>query len=359
MSWQALRAAVDLLARSRRPRVALVFSGGEPLLEPALLRRGIAYACHTVTPRNRLSLELTTNGTLLDLELAGFLAAHSVDVRLSFDGVELAQAERGLSTFARLDGLLVSLRETLPGFFRHELSVGVTVTAANVETLAASVDYFLARGVRSIVISPRLTPDAAWSVARERQLDEQIARVRGASLERYLRTGDSPAVTFFRRATSEGGPRGARDHCSAGRGDKLTVDVDGRVTVCPTFAASYGALPLTPLGARLAALDLGHVADPGLGGRLAAHRAAARATGLFDPVSKRSSRCRSCPARQECLICPASVAHIPDNDDPHAVPPLPCAFNRVVARHRALFPAQPSLADIITGRANPLPRASD
>jgi sulfatase maturation enzyme AslB (radical SAM superfamily) len=356
MSWPVLKAAIDLLSRSRRSQVTLGFSGGEPLLEPELLFRGIAYARHALAGKRRVALQLTSNGTLLDLATARLLAEQRVDLRLSFDGVEPAQAWRGPSTFARLDRLLVGLRETLPAFFRREVSVGVTVTAANVASLSASVDYFLRRGVRSIAISPRLTPDPEWSAAAEGVLDEQLLHVRRACLERCARGGDV-AVALFRRTADEGARARVRGYCTAGRADRVTVDVGGRVTACPLLASSYGALPPTPLGARLAALDLGHVMDSDIGGRLAAYPAAARATGMFDPASSRGRGCRRCPARRECLICPASVAHIADNDDPRAIPPLPCAFNRTAAKHRALFPAQPSLADVITGRASPLPPA--
>jgi sulfatase maturation enzyme AslB (radical SAM superfamily) len=358
MRWETLTAAVDWLAASRRAEVAFGFYGGEPLLEEGLLRRGVEYALRVLpSSRRRVRVHLTTNGTLLDLELASFLAAHRVEVQLSFDGVRAAQDRRAASTFAVLDARLDELRQAQPVFFDRHLSIGVTLTGANLTSLAESIDYFLARGVRTIVVAPRLTPDPDWSVDSEVELDRQIARVWATSLVHYRRTGRVP-VTLFRRTAGRGERRDPPGYCGGGRGDAVTVDVDGRVTTCVMFAASYGALPPGPLGKRLDRLRLGHVPDPDLGRRLSAYPAAARATGLFDPNTRRRSRkgpCRRCRWRRDCMICPAGIAHIPGSRDPHLVPELPCAFNRVAARYRARFPPQPSLVDVLTGRASPLP----
>ena len=43
MEWETLRASLDLILRSRREKVALLFIRGEPLLEFRLLRRAVEY----------------------------------------------------------------------------------------------------------------------------------------------------------------------------------------------------------------------------------------------------------------------------------------------------------------------------
>ena len=74
MSEDTLRAAVDLVRRSRGPAVTLAFYGGEPLLERALLRRAVEYASGSRPGRSPVRFHLTTNGTLLDADAA---AAHA------------------------------------------------------------------------------------------------------------------------------------------------------------------------------------------------------------------------------------------------------------------------------------------
>jgi len=359
MPREILRAAISTLAGSTRPDVTLAFHGGEPLLAFELLRAGVEQA-GAAGPRVRF--RLTTNGTLLDTERAAFLADHRVRTRLSFDGVPAAQDHRAAFTFSRLDGLLDVLRHEQPAFFRDLLEIAITLTAANRPSLAESVAYFLDKGVRSIRVSPRLTPDPHWSDGLLEELDRQLSQLRETSLEHWARTG-YVAVTFLRRPAS---PAAGRQRyrgwvCGIAAGTSLCVDVDGSVTTCSMLAPSCQGLPPGPLVERLGPLRLGHILDADLPRRVAGQEAVARASGLFHRRERKHSRlgpCRHCPSRWECTVCPLVAAYVPGNRDPDLVPDLPCAFNRVAARHRALFPPQPSLVDVLKGRASPLPPAA-
>jgi sulfatase maturation enzyme AslB (radical SAM superfamily) len=360
MSREVLRAAVQMLAGSPRREVTLGFHGGEPLLAFDLLRaavEGAAVAAARGGPRIRC--RLTTNGTLLDAERAAFLARHGIVTRLSFDGIAGAQDRRAPGTFSRLDRLLEALRLEHPVFFRDQLEVAVTVTAVNIPSLAASVAYLLGKGARLIRLSPRLTPDPHWRDDLVDELDRQLSQVREASLEHWARTG-YVAVTFLQRRAAPGAPRPryAGWVCGVGDGTSLCVDCDGTVTPCSMLAPSCQAFPPGPLAERLAPLRLGNVLDADLVRKLAGSEAAARQTGLFHRRERRHSRsglCRLCESRWDCMVCPLSTAYVPGNRDPELVPDLPCAFNRIAARHRTLFPPQPALVDVLKGRASPLP----
>jgi len=150
MAWGMLRAALDLLLGSEQRQVELEFYGGEPLLAFPLLRRGVAYAKARCPPRLRLRFGVTTNGLLLDERRAGFLARHRVRTSLSFDGLPAAQDQRAPGSFARLDRTLDRLRRRHPRFFARHLEVGLTLTAANLTTLADSVEYFFGKELRTI-----------------------------------------------------------------------------------------------------------------------------------------------------------------------------------------------------------------
>jgi MoaA/NifB/PqqE/SkfB family radical SAM enzyme len=359
MPGEILRAAMDVLATSSREDVTLAFHGGEPLLAFGLLSDAVEEAAATGRAGPRVHCRVTTNGTLLDAERAAFLADHRVRTRLSFDGVPAAQDRRAASTFPRLDGLLDMLRLEQPLFFHDQLEIAVTLTAANLPSLAESVAYFLRKGVRSIRVSPRLTPDPDWGDGLLAELDRQVSRVLEASREHLARTGRVP-VTFLRRPAS---PAAARRRyrgwvCGVAAGASISVDVDGSVTTCSMLAPSCQAFPPGPLVERLRPLRLGHILDPDLPRRLARQEAAARASGLFHRRERKHSRfgrCRLCPSRWECVVCPLAAAYAPGNQDPDLVPDLPCAFNRIAAAQRALFPPQPAIVDVLEGRASPLP----
>lgn len=359
MPERVLRAAIDALMASRRPEVTLHFHGGEPLLAFGALRAAVEHAGAAPPGGPRVRFQVTTNGTLLDPERSAFLAARRVETRLSFDGVPAAQELRAAGTFPRLDGLLDALRREQPSFFLDQLEVAVTLTVANLPALADSVAYFLGKGVRTVRVSPRMTPEPDWRENLAGELDRQMSRVSDASLRHFRRTGQVP-VTFLRRgAAPPTGPRPYRGWtCGIADGTAICVDVDGEVTGCALLAASCQSFPPGPLADRLRPMRLGSILDPDLPSRLVTQRVAARAAGLFHRRERKHSSfgsCRRCASRWGCMVCPLSAVYVPGNRDPGLVPELPCAFNRVVARYRARFPPQPSLADVIKGRASPLP----
>jgi uncharacterized protein len=347
MPLRVLRQAVGLLRDSRAPEVTLAFHGGEPLLAFDLLRAGVELA-REARPTARVDFRLTTNGTLLDPDKAGFLARHRVGVRLSLDGVADAQDARAPGTFRRLAGLVDALRREHPGFFLGRVEVAVTLTAANLPHLSESVAFLLEKGVRVIRVSPRLTPDPEWDDRLLPELDRQMSRVLHLSLAHRRRTGLVPVSWLQRTAGEPGGDGSFRGWaCGVADGRSLCVDVDGGVTGCAMLADSCQAFPEGVLSRRLRTMRICSVGDPHLARRLTGAREAARATGLFHRRERRHSRharCRRCPSRRECGICPLAAAYIPGNRDPNLVPDLPCAFNRLAARDRARFPVLPALA---------------
>lgn len=89
MSIDTLRRSVGYLldhsAGSRK--VSVVFFGGEPLLRFPLLRSAVGEARTMARERGKeISFSLTTNGTLLTREIAGFLQENRVSVCISIDG---------------------------------------------------------------------------------------------------------------------------------------------------------------------------------------------------------------------------------------------------------------------------------
>jgi hypothetical protein len=237
--------------------------------------------------------------------------------------------------------------------------VAITLTAANLPALSESVAYFLRKGVRTVRISPRLTPDPDLHVGFLAELDRQMSRVLTTSLAHLRATGQVPVACLRRTADAPPDPAPYRGWtCGIVDGSSLCIDVDGEVTGCALLAASCQAFPPGPLAERLRPMRLGSILDDDLPRRLASQKAPARATGLFHRRERKRSPhgpCRRCASRRECRVCPLSAVYIPGNRDPNLVPDLPCAFNRVAARYRALLPPQPSLADVITGRASPVP----
>jgi uncharacterized protein len=68
-------------------KVSVTFFGGEPLLRFPLIRSAVGEARRMATERGKeISFSITTNGTLLTRETAGFLKENGISVCLSIDG---------------------------------------------------------------------------------------------------------------------------------------------------------------------------------------------------------------------------------------------------------------------------------
>lgn len=313
--------------------------GGEPLVELAVVRRVADYLASRAPMGIVTRLALTTNGTLVDHEALQFLAGRRVRTGLSFDGVEAAQELRAPGAFGCLDELIQRLRIDYPGYLADRVTVAITLSAANLPYLASSVAYFLARGVPSFTVTPLLTHDPAWTEGCATELDRQLGEVASLCRDHRRRTATMPFLPF--RRTTGRRPRRRRDipMCRIGAGHALFVDVDGTVMACGLFARSTARLD-TKLARRAAeAVTVGHVTDPDLHSRLAGCGDALRAAGLFHGKERKRSgdqACGTCPQLGECRVCPMAIAAQPGNDDPDLVPPLPCAFTRLAAKHRRL-----------------------
>ncbi len=340
--------------RSEERDLHLHLYGGEPLLAFPLFRQIVEHARAVTPPGCSLRIDTSTNGILLDDEAVEFLAAHEVETQLSFDGVPAAQDRRCPGSFRVLDERLRSLKCDRRAFFDDRLEIAITVTTANLPALGDSVDYFLDLGVPTILLAPRLTHDPGWRHSRERVLDRQLARVCRSSRNHLRRTGRVPVAHFRKEGGEPADPGRPGRMCGVGSGRTLVVDVDGSVYGCVLFAHSYQRLRSPALQRWIAPLRIGRIGDPALDRRLDAFRAGVRRMPLFGRRDRKHSagvRCAHCPALAHCAVCPVAIAHVSDNADPHRMPDLPCAFTRAIWRHVRHFPARPSDADRLSGRA--------
>lgn len=353
MDWETLKSSADLLLRSTRDEVTLLFIGGEPLLEFPLMQRAVEYIDIRRRRGQRVQFQVVSNGTLLRDEHVRFFSDHQFEVQLSFDGVEAAQALRGKGTFHTLNLALDRMRAAQPAFFTEQLSVSLTLVVETIPYLAESIDYFLGKDLREIAISPAITHQSSWRLQMIDELDDQFSRLTTRAIEHYDRTGFVPLVLFRREQEDSPHMPDAFSLCGVGRGETPAVDVDGQVHGCLMFAESYQVFPTTFLRSRLEALRMGHLDAPSFESRMAAFPAAARAAGIFHGRERKYSsygRCRECRFMTTCGVCPVSIGHQPGNTDPDRIPDFLCAYNLVSLKYRAEFPAQPSLTDLLCGR---------
>lgn len=338
MRIEDLDACVDLVCVRGSPPGELTLFGGEPLLEPALVRRAVERVRGCPTPRDHAVVRVFTNGVGLDEAMTGWLDRHGVRVTLSCDGVREAQEARSPGTFAIVDALLDRLGREQPDLMAGSLTVRLTLCSGNVAQLAASFAYLLDKGVRDVEVSPVVTPDPGWDVDVEAELDRQLAEVAALSLADRASTGGVAFAAFRGGAAPAVRPSAAVRVCGLGRPDALVVDVDGRIAPCGAMIPSCQPdLParLQEVVERLAGC---RIRDPDLERGLEERRR--RASELPLVVGKermRSARhaCADCRWLGTCFVCAASVAYGERGLD--RIPEHQCAWNRLLLEHREAF----------------------
>lgn len=329
MAWETLKGWIERLLASEVDEPTLALTGGEPLLEWPLVQRAVEYARESSSGRKGLAISLTTNGLLLDEVMARFLASHDVEVQVSLDGIREAHEMRASGTFDQIDRLLVRLRRDHPSWYRKRLSVGMTLTSANLSLLSRSIEHLLGRGIQSIRLAPLLTHDEGWGREAEAELERQMALVFECCLEHHRRTGAIP-LEVFRRPAKWPEARPERPVCRVNAPENQAVGTDGSVAGCPLLLAQ-------------------EVGGTQAGPSLREWTARPDWPGLRRDRFSSFGQCRDCELVDECLVCPVASANIPGNTDFRRVPDSGCAFNRIVGRYRRLFPAVPSDADRLKG----------
>lgn len=329
MEWRVAQRALGRLLAAARPRATLEVSGGEPLLASPLVRRIIADARRRGGTPDRLDVILTTNGTLLTAELVAFLADRDVTLRISHDGVGGAQGARGEWTFAVLDCVLAEIRLLRPDYFARRVVVVMTVTASSVPHLAASLRYFVTRGVTQIDVGPRMTVDGDWLPESAGTLQGQVDEVVDTCLDLFRRERRCP-VSFLQGADTAGAP--SVPSCAGLSGRGLCVDPDGHCWACPVLSPPLSSLDPS-ISALLSVLDLGDLSDPALDARLDELPGRVRSLAL----GRRPSECAECRDLADCSVCPATLILNGRADDAPRIPELPCAFSRATLAARRRF----------------------
>ncbi|HUT62284.1 MAG TPA: radical SAM protein [Phycisphaerae bacterium] len=102
MPWEVARRAIDeFLAHSGRTQDrAISFYGGEPLLSFPLIRQCVLYVKNG-HPDAKVRFSVTTNGSLLEGEVAAFLAAEHFLIVVSLDGPQEIHDRHRLTAFGR------------------------------------------------------------------------------------------------------------------------------------------------------------------------------------------------------------------------------------------------------------------
>lgn len=166
MSWEVARRAVDFLQEHSSGQIGVDFFGGEPLLNWPLIKQTVAYCAST---GRDWQYSMITNGTLIDEEIADFLAEHRFHIVISYDGPlqdTLRPGVNGLSNREIVRWNIQRLMEKLP---REDVSIRCILTHPTIPYLESLIAEARELGVR-LLFGPVTLPAGHALDLREKDL---------------------------------------------------------------------------------------------------------------------------------------------------------------------------------------------
>jgi uncharacterized protein len=309
MSMDVASRALDFFFdhASGAKKLSLAFFGGEPLLEPGLLRRISEEALRRAGSR-RLELSATTNGTALDDEGLEVVRQLGLKLAVSHDGA----CGHGARRLASGEPSLALLRRNLPKLRAIEGAVALarmTVTPRSVPMLADDLRSVLEDGLSAVQYLPAFEAD--WDDLAVRRWTDEHHRLVTWLVGRKGTGAPCPTLPQWRGILGRLGGK-PRRHCGAAS-RRIAVSVDG--TLHPCYRTVF-----EPAGSRLALGDVwAGITRPEVQTALAG----------LDPthVHPQEGDCGTCAARSGCgFFCPALGELL--LGDPLAVPRSACALTR-------------------------------
>ncbi|MEM7224753.1 MAG: quinohemoprotein amine dehydrogenase maturation protein [Pseudomonadota bacterium] len=240
----AVKAYELLLEEAKdRERVNLVFFGGEPLSNMALIRQMVDYAERRGAEEGKqVDFSLTTNATLLTEEIIDYLDAHRFGVTISMDGPKALHDKHrktvggkgSYDAVAKKARLLLSRYRSRPVGARVTLTRGVTDVVLIHHHLKNELGFF------EVGFSPVTSGDISLYNLAPGELSEVFGgmKVLGELYVQAALRGENTGfsnmhqlITDLAEGTKKSLP------CGAGVG-LLAVDKDGGLNLCHRFTGS-------------------------------------------------------------------------------------------------------------------------
>ena len=245
MSMEVAARSVDLLLSQgrQRPRVGIVFFGGEPLSNMPLIRQVVDYAeAEAGRLGKAVDFSLTTNATLLTEELIGYFDAHRFGLSVSIDGPQAVhdRNRRTVGGHGTYEVVARKVRMLLARYRSKPVGARVTLTAGTTEIEAIHEHLREQLGFHEVGYAPVTASEKAGHALSEAELAEVHAGFErlGAKYLAAALVGRNTGFSNLHQLMTDlhEGRRKALP-CGAGVG-LLAVDHQGGLNLCHRFTGS-------------------------------------------------------------------------------------------------------------------------
>ena len=179
LDTEEIKAAIGFFLRSSPRQKIISFSGGEPLRRPAKLKELLRVLSRDGALRQDVAcVDVVTNGTLLEGDVARWLNVEGVGLTISMDGKRETHDAARPWRFRQKGSSHARVVRNLKPLFRRDpgrLKASLVFTPSNVQDLLANIQYLRQLGFRSIDFYPALY--SRWSSQALDALDTQFGRL--------------------------------------------------------------------------------------------------------------------------------------------------------------------------------------
>jgi uncharacterized protein len=313
--------------------VSFSFFGGEPLLAFPSFKRVVLHAETTAATSGRVArFRMNTNGSLIDDEVAAFLAEHKVGLDISLDGDQTTNdigrvTRSGASAYAEAGGVEKVAMLRRAGL---EVAVNMVVGPETVRDMVRNVRFFWSHGVTELQVLPMFKGGRDWTEDDFAELDAAFGQIAADIVLAIAEHGDvarlnfSPfakVVSLMQQVEAAEDPDLLRNHTYCGIGRKnFSVDVNGNLYSCPRFIHDTG---------------IDRMSQDVLIGNIKTRRYNLKVINHFkewNPRKKEESICYSCKHVLTCVYqCVAE--NMSWNGDEYAVTPSVCRVTEIVNKY--------------------------
>ncbi len=245
MSMEVAARSIDLLLEQaeQRPKVSVVFFGGEPLTNMPLIRQVVDYAEERARERGKaVDFALTTNATLLTEELVSYFDAHRFGLSVSMDGPPVVhdRNRRTVGGHGTYEVVARKVRMLLARYRSKPVGARVTLTAGTTEVEAIHEHLRGQLGFHEVGYAPVTGAELAGPTLSAAELAEVYAgfeRLGAQYLAAALVGRNTGFANMHQLMTDLHEGRRKALPCGAGVG-LLAVDHQGGLNLCHRFTGS-------------------------------------------------------------------------------------------------------------------------
>ena len=223
MSLETAKNSVILLSNSPGRSKELHFFGGEPLLRFNFIKKIVEFS---KSIDNKIKFKITTNATLLDKEIIGFLKSNNFDIVLSIDGMEET------NNFSRINkekiGVFDDIMKSIELIKKNKIdfSVSCVVHPVQSKNIFNNLNFLMKLGAKDIHISPAVM--IAWD-----EEDSERYVWENKKFTRFLRQNREGYKSNFIFDSENEEHQNDKAYCPLTK--ELSITPRGDITLCPVF----------------------------------------------------------------------------------------------------------------------------